>query len=275
MKQITRESSRHRRGRHGSTLDEHGAGRMLGSPGRRRSGRRGRAHPRHRRPGCDDRRGQCDRRGRRGAGSHHGHDHGAHPGAGARSPRGRQAIASAPGRRSSCSTATISPPAPEARAQRRLPPNRGRRRPRPSSRPPMPPWRSPARPTIASPACRPSGPPPRRSSMTPLARCARAEARVAGAAARAAGRVGSRERPGRQRRGAAPPNRSRTITAPFDGVVTEKMVEPGNMASPGMPLLRLEDTRGFRLDVRVDESRIGQIRHGASVPVLRSGAAST
>jgi RND family efflux transporter MFP subunit len=62
------------------------------------------------------------------------------------------------------------------------------------------------------------------------------------------------------------------ITAPFDGVVAEKMVEPGNMAVPGTPLLRLEDTRGFRLDVRVDESRIGQIARGATVRVsLDSG----
>jgi multidrug efflux pump subunit AcrA (membrane-fusion protein) len=59
-----------------------------------------------------------------------------------------------------------------------------------------------------------------------------------------------------------------TIAAPFDGVVTEKMVEPGNMASPGIPLLRLEDTRGFRLEVRVDESRFGRIRNGDSVPVF-------
>jgi RND family efflux transporter MFP subunit len=64
-----------------------------------------------------------------------------------------------------------------------------------------------------------------------------------------------------------------TVTAPFNGVVTEKMVETGNMATPGSPLLRLEDTRGFRLDVRVDESRIGQISSGAVVPVaLDSGA---
>jgi hypothetical protein len=35
-----------------------------------------------------------------------------------------------------------------------------------------------------------------------------------------------------------------------------------------MPLLRVEDTRGFRLEVRVDESRIGQIRNGDSVPVF-------
>jgi len=59
-----------------------------------------------------------------------------------------------------------------------------------------------------------------------------------------------------------------TIAAPFDGMVAEKLVEPGNMASPGTPLLRLEDTRGFRLEVRVDESRIGQIRNGDHVPVF-------
>jgi RND family efflux transporter MFP subunit len=58
------------------------------------------------------------------------------------------------------------------------------------------------------------------------------------------------------------------ITAPFDGIVTEKMIDPGNMASPGVPLLRLEDARGFRLEVRVDESRAGAIATGASVTVL-------
>ena len=63
------------------------------------------------------------------------------------------------------------------------------------------------------------------------------------------------------------------VTAPFDGVVTEKMVEPGNMAAPGTPLMRVEDTRGFRLEVRVDESRVGQMSIGASVPVsLDAGA---
>lgn len=57
------------------------------------------------------------------------------------------------------------------------------------------------------------------------------------------------------------------ITAPFDGVVTEKMVEPGNMASPGVPLMTLEDTRGFRLEVRVDESRLGTIDQAKPVDV--------
>jgi len=94
-----------------------------------------------------------------------------------------------------------------------------------------------------------------------------AEARAAGAAARAqAG--GSGVESARAASEAAGTTASfALITAPFDGLVTEKLVEPGNLAAPGTPLMRLEDTRGFRLDVRVDESRIGQISPGAVVPV--------
>jgi multidrug resistance efflux pump len=87
-----------------------------------------------------------------------------------------------------------------------------------------------------------------------------AEARVAGASARvlqAASAVESARGASDQ---ASTTESFTTIAAPFDGMVTETMVEPGNMASPGMPLLRLEDTRGFRLEVRVDESRVGRIR---------------
>lgn len=99
-----------------------------------------------------------------------------------------------------------------------------------------------------------------------------AEARAAGAAARArsAGSLVDSARAASE--GAATTASFASITAPFDGVVTEKMVEPGNMAAPGMPLLRLEDTAGFRLEVRVDESRIGEIARGTIVPVsLDSG----
>ena len=95
-----------------------------------------------------------------------------------------------------------------------------------------------------------------------------AEARVAGASARAlqaASAVESARATGDQ---ASTTESFTRIAAPFDGMVTEKMVDPGNMASPGVPLLRLEDTRGFRLEVRVDESRVGQIRNGDSVPVF-------
>jgi RND family efflux transporter MFP subunit len=62
------------------------------------------------------------------------------------------------------------------------------------------------------------------------------------------------------------------ITAPFDGVVTEKLVEPGNMASPGAALMTLEDVGGFRLEVRVDESRVGEIGQTKRVDVVLGDA---
>jgi RND family efflux transporter MFP subunit len=62
------------------------------------------------------------------------------------------------------------------------------------------------------------------------------------------------------------------ITAPFAGVVSEKLVEPGNMASPGTPLLRLEDTRGFRLDVRLDANRAAALPVGTPVEVTVDAA---
>jgi len=102
-----------------------------------------------------------------------------------------------------------------------------------------------------------------------------AEARVAGASARALQAASAVESARAASDQASTTESFTTIAAPFGGMITEKMVEPGNMASPGMPLLRLEDTRGFRLEVRVDESRIGQIRNGDSVPVfLGTGTAS-
>ncbi|MEP7117548.1 MAG: efflux RND transporter periplasmic adaptor subunit [Acidobacteriota bacterium] len=101
---------------------------------------------------------------------------------------------------------------------------------------------------------------------------AAADARAAGAAARV-----QEANSGITRATAASDAASATasflrITAPFDGVITEKMVEPGNMATPGMPLLRVEDTRGFRLEVRVDESRAASIRMGGAVDVVLDGA---
>lgn len=100
-----------------------------------------------------------------------------------------------------------------------------------------------------------------------------AEARAAGAAARADAATSGVESARAASEAAATTEAFAVVTAPFDGVVTDKMVEPGNLAAPGTPLLRLEDTRGFRLDVRVDESRIGQISRGAAVRVsLDSGA---
>lgn len=57
------------------------------------------------------------------------------------------------------------------------------------------------------------------------------------------------------------------ITAPFSGRVTEKLVEPGTMAAPGAPLLRVESLDGWRVDVRVDESRVAGVSPGQQVTV--------
>ena len=57
------------------------------------------------------------------------------------------------------------------------------------------------------------------------------------------------------------------VRAPFDGVVTEKRADPGTLASPGMPLLTVEDQRRFRLEASVDEGDIHLIKLGQAVPV--------
>jgi RND family efflux transporter MFP subunit len=62
------------------------------------------------------------------------------------------------------------------------------------------------------------------------------------------------------------------ITAPFDGVVTAKSVEPGTMAVPGASLLTVERDGAFRLEAAVEESRLSAIRVGQSVSVTLDGA---
>jgi RND family efflux transporter MFP subunit len=57
------------------------------------------------------------------------------------------------------------------------------------------------------------------------------------------------------------------IRAPFSGVVTEKKADAGTLASPGMPIFTLEDTRSFRLEVTVDESDIRLVHVGQVAPV--------
>jgi multidrug efflux pump subunit AcrA (membrane-fusion protein) len=65
-----------------------------------------------------------------------------------------------------------------------------------------------------------------------------------------------------------------TLTAPFAGVVTEKLADVGNLASPGTPLLRVEDMRGFRLEVRLDASRGALIAPGQPAEIVLGGDAA-
>lgn len=59
-----------------------------------------------------------------------------------------------------------------------------------------------------------------------------------------------------------------TLTAPFSGVVVEKMAAVGGMALPGVPLLTLEAAGGFRLAMQVEESQAARIRLGMPLRVV-------
>ena len=103
-----------------------------------------------------------------------------------------------------------------------------------------------------------------------------AESRVAGARARAdqAGDAVAQSAAGRD--AASATASFSVLTAPFDGLITETLVDPGSMAAPGTPLLRMEDARAFRLEVQVDESRVRHVAQGAAVAVvLEAPAAGT
>jgi len=58
------------------------------------------------------------------------------------------------------------------------------------------------------------------------------------------------------------------VKAPFDGVITEKKVEAGELASPGQPLLKMEDPRQLRLEATVAEGDLQSIARGDKIPVL-------
>jgi multidrug efflux pump subunit AcrA (membrane-fusion protein) len=62
-----------------------------------------------------------------------------------------------------------------------------------------------------------------------------------------------------------------TILSPFDGIVTERLTDPGNMAAPGAPLLRLDGDGALRVEVMVDEARAPHVRTGDDVEVLFEG----
>lgn len=57
------------------------------------------------------------------------------------------------------------------------------------------------------------------------------------------------------------------ILAPYDGRVTAKLAETGDLAAPGTPLLILERDQGYRVDLMVPESHIQYVRTGQTVTV--------
>ena len=51
------------------------------------------------------------------------------------------------------------------------------------------------------------------------------------------------------------------VAAPFSGIVTARMVDPGTMAAPGVPLLQVDQAGALQLDATVDESAIGTVSY--------------
>ena len=62
------------------------------------------------------------------------------------------------------------------------------------------------------------------------------------------------------------------LLAPFDGVVADRRADPGTMATPGAPLLTLEDPSTYRLEVQLDEARVSLVTMGQAVAVRLDNA---
>jgi RND family efflux transporter MFP subunit len=58
-----------------------------------------------------------------------------------------------------------------------------------------------------------------------------------------------------------------TITAPFDGVITRKLADVGDLAVPGKALLEIEDPRVLQFEAAVPEAVIDHVKLGARFPV--------
>ncbi len=58
-----------------------------------------------------------------------------------------------------------------------------------------------------------------------------------------------------------------TVNAPFDAVVTRKLANVGDLATPGKPLLMLETTTAMQVEAHVSEALIGRIHIGDTTSV--------
>ncbi len=58
------------------------------------------------------------------------------------------------------------------------------------------------------------------------------------------------------------------ITAPFAGIISQKMANAGDLATPGMPLLVLENTEQLQVVAAAPEALALKIRKGDTLPVI-------
>jgi RND family efflux transporter MFP subunit len=63
-----------------------------------------------------------------------------------------------------------------------------------------------------------------------------------------------------------------TLTSPFDGVVTERLLHPGSLAGPGAgPIVRIEQVNRLRVVVAVPEANFSSVKAGQRVKFSVSG----
>ncbi len=63
-----------------------------------------------------------------------------------------------------------------------------------------------------------------------------------------------------------------SVTAPFDGTITRKYLEPGDLASPERPIFAMEDSSLLRLEIHVAEAMAGSLAIGSKFRVEVGGA---
>ena len=57
------------------------------------------------------------------------------------------------------------------------------------------------------------------------------------------------------------------IAAPFAGIVTERLLDPGSLATPGVPILSLDQGGAYLMEAAVSESRLRSVHTGEKVTV--------
>jgi RND family efflux transporter MFP subunit len=58
------------------------------------------------------------------------------------------------------------------------------------------------------------------------------------------------------------------LRAPYNGVITQKLMDVGSIAAPGMPILVMEQSSGFHIRATVTERDIDKIKNGTSVKIV-------
>jgi RND family efflux transporter MFP subunit len=94
-----------------------------------------------------------------------------------------------------------------------------------------------------------------------------ADARLAGARATASSAAAGRDAARAAAEAASVTTSYTSLVAPFGGTISARLVEPGSMATPGTPLLMLEDTSALHLEATLDEARASLATLGGLVDV--------